>query len=696
MNTFMYYLCVPLGYVMKWCWTFLGNYGLAIILFTLATKIVLLPLSVWLQYNSIKMVKIQPELNLIKAKYYGDTDRIGEEQSKLFKRAGYNPFASIFPLLIQIFLLLCVVEIIYHPLTYILHLDNETIQALAGWANVDSASSSCQLVILRTLREVGSPAYALPELALPDYDVMARLATPFCGFDLSLVTVEAKGITFLVPFIAGLSSLLLCVAQNFLNPLQAEQGKWNKYGMTVFSVGLSVYLGCFVPAGIALYWLASNLLGILMQLLLNLMINPKKHIDYAALEQSRTALAQINALGAKKKKTPEDRVNAKRERADYKRFFKIVNKHIVIYSERGGFYKYYKDLIEQLLRMSNVSIHYITNDPSDPIFELAQKEPRIKPYYIGIKRLITLMMKLEADIVLMTTPDLEKLYIKRSYMRKDMEYIYIPHDSMSTHMGFREGALDCFDTIFCTGPHVEREVRATEAAYGLPEKTCIPFGYPLISSLIASAEQESASTSTVPSARREILIAPSWQEDNLLDSCVDKLLAELLCPAYHVTVRPHPEYMKRYPEKMRAIVDKYRDKIGEGLTFELDFSSNRSIYASDLLITDWSGIAAEFCYATLKPALFVNTKMKVENPNWEKIGLTPLEIEIRNQFGIALDKEQLNRTADAVQTLLSERDEYREQILNVRNSHLYNLDDHAATGARYILTRIKEMQNARK
>ena len=155
MSNVMYYLCVPFGYVMKWCWELLGNYGLAIILFTLATKVVLMPLSVWLQYNSIKMVRIQPELNFMKAKFYGDADRIGEEQSKLFKREKYNPFASVFPMLIQIFLLLCVVEIIYHPLTYILHLDSATVDALAAWAKADTGSSSVQLQILRALREGG-------------------------------------------------------------------------------------------------------------------------------------------------------------------------------------------------------------------------------------------------------------------------------------------------------------------------------------------------------------------------------------------------------------------------------------------------------------------------------------------------------------------------------------------------------------
>ena len=95
---------------------------------------------------------------------------------------------------------------------------------------------------------------SLAALQLPDYDTMVRIAAPFCGFDLSLITADTGGLTILVPVIAGVSSLLLCIAQNLINPLQAEQGKLNKYGMTVFSVGLSLYLGCFVPASRCTGW----------------------------------------------------------------------------------------------------------------------------------------------------------------------------------------------------------------------------------------------------------------------------------------------------------------------------------------------------------------------------------------------------------------------------------------------------------
>lgn len=61
------------------------------------------------------MVKMQPEINRIKAKHFGDADRIADEQSQIFKREKYNPLASLIPLAVQIILLMGLVEVIYHP-----------------------------------------------------------------------------------------------------------------------------------------------------------------------------------------------------------------------------------------------------------------------------------------------------------------------------------------------------------------------------------------------------------------------------------------------------------------------------------------------------------------------------------------------------------------------------------------------------
>ena len=699
MDTILYYICIPLGVLMRWCWLLVRDYGLAILLFTLATKVVLLPVSVWIHKNSILMVKIQPSVNFLKAEHYGDMDTIADEQAKLFKREKYHPMLSLIPLAVQIILLMGVVQIIYHPLEYLFSIDSATIGAVAEWLGLATDDSSIQLRIIDAIREgrlTASSVIAGVDSATLS-DMVSRVSDfklVFLGVDLATVPSDVWGVYLAVPAVAGISSWLLCFTQNRSNVIQHEQGTLSKYGLMAVSVGISLYLGCFVPSGIALYWIASNLFSIVQMYILNAVINPKKYVDYDALERSRRALEEIEALDQSNKKDPEYRKNRARERQDYKRFFGIVNKKLVIYAEKSGFYKYFEGLIRELTRRSNITIHYITNDPNDIIFEVAKENTQIKPYYIGVKKMIPLMMRLEADMVVMTTPDLDKFYLKRSIMQKDIEYIYVPHDSMSVHMGFREGALDAFDTVFCAGPHVEREVRETEQVYGLPEKTLVRFGYPLVDKLIEAGEAERATHKT--GGRREILIAPSWNEDNLLDSCIDALVGGLMCDDYHITVRPHPEYVKRYGARMNAIVERFADRVGEGLSFELDFSGNKSIYSADLLITDWSGISVEYCFATKRPAIFVNTKMKVLNPNWQKIPSTPVEISLRDVVGVAVDKEELVRIGEIASELFARGGEYEERIEKTLEEFLFNIGTAEKAGADYILSSLAKRAEQRK
>ena len=400
-----------LGWIMKLCYDLVGNFGVAIILFTIISRIILLPVSIWVQKNSIKMVKMQPEINRLKIKYFGDKESIAEEEPKIYKKYKYNPFASLVPLILQILLLLAVIEIVKNPSYYI------------GTENIDFG---------------------------------------FLGFDLRWITVEDGGLAILIPIIAGLSALAFCVGQNIMNVLQAEQSKISQWGMLIFSVGLSVYLGTFVTAGVALYWTVGNLLAILQQWLLNIFINPKKYVDYKELEASRSELKYLQDLNKTTKRTKEQ---IKKEKEDYKRFFSVVNKKLVFYSESNGFYKYYKGIIEYILKNTNIVIHYITSDYNDKIFELAKSEKHIKPYYIEEKKLITLMMKMDADVVAMTMPDIENFHIKKSYVRKNIEYIYIPHGIDSQNLTMRKGSMDNYDSVFVTGKHQREECEKTKSSH---------------------------------------------------------------------------------------------------------------------------------------------------------------------------------------------------------------------------------------
>ena len=142
---------------MNFCYSIFNNYGVAIILFTLFSKIILLPISIWVQKNSIKMVKMQPDINRIKIDYFGDRDKIAEEQEKLYKREKYNAFASLIPLIIQILLLMGLVEVINHPLTHIAKISEETSSKLVAVAlennkELQAESSSLELSVVNDIK----------------------------------------------------------------------------------------------------------------------------------------------------------------------------------------------------------------------------------------------------------------------------------------------------------------------------------------------------------------------------------------------------------------------------------------------------------------------------------------------------------------------------------------------------------------
>ena len=601
----MEYLGRFFSVILNWCNGLTGNFWWAIVVFTLITKIILLPVSVMVQRNSIKMVRMYPEMNRIKAKYFGNKDKISEEQYQLYKREHYHPMLDLIPTILQLIILMGVVR------------------AIPG-------------------SEERSPLY--------------------------------------MPILAALSALIMCLAQNRSNVLQSEQSRINQWGTLIFSVALSLYLGFFVSKGVAFYWICSNLLATVQMYILNFCINPKKYIDYEALAQSREELEKVEKLSAvtKHKRPPE---LVKREKADYKRFLAFENKQIVFYSEKNGFYKYFRDVIETIQRRTDVIIHYISSDPDDEIFSLTSDT--FHTYYIE-EKLMVLMMRMDADIVVMTTPDLQKYYIKRSMVRDDVEYVYMDHGMNSVNLMLRKGALDAFDTVFCANANVVDELRAQEKVYGLKEKNLVPYGYAMIDNMIRAYEKQPPAKNDPP----VILIAPSWQEDNIMDSCIDGLLTALLPMQYRVIVRPHPQYVRHYPEKLQTLQAKYASS--PNFTLQTDFSSNETVFNADVLVTDWSGTAYEYSFTTLKPCLFINTPMKVMNPDYRDIDVTPFDISIRNQIGIALEPGQIEQIAPAVHRLLHEQAFSPDSIAALRSQSLFNIGKAASVGADYLINRLIE------
>lgn len=654
-----------LGSVMTLCYSLVKNYGLSIILFTLFTKVILFPLSCLTQKNSIKMVNLRPELDKLKIKYIDNKDKLADEQLALYKKYKYNPFLDMIPLLLQIPIVLGLIGVVYRPLSYVLRLGGEQIEELCAAFDIPFEGSSLYQLEILERASGGIPTGLSAAAEIADFDMS------FLGIDLGLTPSFSSPLLLLIPVLSGLSAWLLCFAQNRINVLQLAQENAMKIATTVFMVAFSTYFAFLVPCGVGLYWIFGNIFAILLMWVTNLVIPSKKYVDYERLEAVKEQ---------KRLKEAEQKKYLGREKADYKRFFAVRDMQLMIYSESNGFYKYYEDMIDYICEKSDIPIHYVTSDPNDNIFN--DKREQISAYYIASDRfIIPLFMKLDCDMCIMTMPDLEKYHIKRSRVREDIEYLYVCHGIGSNSLTLRKGALDWYDSMMCIGKYAEDEVRDMEALYKTKPKLLIEAGYPLIDRMIADYE----SSEKVVNEKPLILIAPSWQEDNIIELCGEKLMDTLIEAGFKVILRPHPQMVRHMPELFEKLRDIYKDTDAE---IQTDFSSNSPILRADVLITDWSGIAYEFAFTTKRPVLFVNTPMKIMNEDYDKIPTVPMDITLRNVIGRSIEPDEPEKAAEVIAEFLESKDMYRDRITEALNTYVFNVGKSKAVYGRYVLKRL--------
>lgn len=689
----------PLGWIMYACYRLVHNYAATLLLFTIISKIILLPISLMVQKNSIKMVKLQPEIDELKKLYGNDKEQLSEAQYKLFEREGYNPAIGCLPTVIQIPIVLGLIQVIYHPLQHLFRIPrqicDEIIAKTSELLGRELVGNSAELNVIEAIRgsEFGESIRSFGLIAEETFEKIRAMDLNFCGLNLAETpSISHPGWLWIVPICSGLSALALCMYQDRENVLQREQGKLQQWGMSAFVVLFSLYFTFLVPAGIGFYWILSNLIAIVQLAVLNRIYDPSKYIDYEARAKAAAAEAAETAESPEEAAERKEREMAlqRRERDDENRFFDAKNKLLVVYAEGSGFYNYFDTTLRYIMDHSKIIIHYVTNDPNDAVFQ--KNLPNLVPYYISDKRIGNLFASMDADMVLMSTPNLQTYHVKRSIVRKDIEYVFLFHGISSTMSSDRKGAFDHFDTIFCVGPHHFREIRETEEMYKLKQKKLLEVGYGQLDKLLEDYGKMEKTENDMPM----VLIAPSHQPGCIMESLIHEILESFNGKDYRVVVRPHPQFVKRNPGYMEKLEEQYADRIGPRLQFEYGFTSHASIYSADLLITDWSGTAFEFSFVTKRPSLFINTPMKILNPDYPKYKSPAIEIEFRNIGGVAIEESDVPRISDYASDLLARKNEYSKAITDFMNEYIYNIGKSGEVGGKYIIRSLIEKNRNKK
>ena len=171
-------------------------------------------------------------------------------------------------------------------------------------------------------------------------------------------------------------------------------------------------------------------------------------------------------------------------------------------------------------------------------------------------------------------------------------------------------------------------------------------------------------------------------------TCIEEILHLLQGYGYHIIIRPHPQFVRHEAERLNALREKFQIDARNNMELQTDFSSNRTVYEADLVITDWSSIAFEYSFATLKPSLFINTPMKVMNEDYEELGITPIDIALRSRIGKSIDLDELASLPQAVYELLHDNAFSRESIAKIRDKYIYHIGHSGEVGAAYIMERL--------
>jgi hypothetical protein len=364
---------------------------------------------------------------------------------------------------------------------------------------------------------------------------------------------------------------------------------------------------------------------------------------------------------------------------DMRRFQTLsqTRRHLVFYCEGPTYWVHLEPLVRHLLSDYEIPVCYLSSSPDDPGLDVVAG--RGEAFVIGDGAVRTVLFNsMPPGIVVMTMPDLESFHIKRSI--HPVHYVYVQHSLVSTHMIYRPDAFDHFDTIFCAGPHHIAETRAREDLLGLPEKQLFEHGYGRLDSIMARAPEPRSDTAADGSEPLHVLLAPSWGPNGLLESRGAKVVDILLAAGFRLTVRPHPQTRLLTPA---AIAEIKRRFSGHPL-FRLEDGvvAADSLHAADVMISDWSGAAMEFAFCMDRPVLFIDVPRKVRNPDYEALGIEPLEARIRGEIGDILPPDRLAEAPEAIRRLAGNRRAMQQCIRDARARWVFNLHDSGAAGAR--------------
>lgn len=291
-------LAIPFGWVLSFFYSLTDNYVLSILLLTVLVKACLLPTSIKQQKNSARQTRLNAKVNKIRTKYAGNQQKIQEETQALYQREGFGMGnMGCTSMLIPLFVMLGLYGVIYAPITKVLNFDAETVEKMKTFMGVVTENKSSRAGLyyeLNILNKVTEYQDSLNEI-LSEGQIAELLKLKdnfiFMGIDLTQTpNTKVVNILWLIPIFACLtalaSSLFMYVKQRKNNPEMAKNPTMGC--MTFMSPAMSLWITFICPTGIGIYWIISNILSFIQQVILAKLYSPEKVIAQQMVDETVT------------------------------------------------------------------------------------------------------------------------------------------------------------------------------------------------------------------------------------------------------------------------------------------------------------------------------------------------------------------------------------------------------------------------
>lgn len=281
------------GYLLNALYTVFNNYGIAIIVFSVILRIILVPITIKQQKSLKKSAKLQEEMKEIQRKYKNNPEKLNQETIELYKREKLSPFAGCFSSIIQLIIILSVFWLVSQPLTYMKKIDTNIINEYNTQLEQQGDKSTYKEIEI--INKFGSQ------------DERVRINMDFWGLDLSKVPSNnlSDWKVYVIPLLYVISSVLsIKISNSFTNKGKKEDERkaitdgtntdikpeepseletmesMNKNMMYMLPL-MSVFIAFIAPLGLALYWFISNVLIIIEKLIIDTIMKHKEEKENA-------------------------------------------------------------------------------------------------------------------------------------------------------------------------------------------------------------------------------------------------------------------------------------------------------------------------------------------------------------------------------------------------------------------------------